>query len=161
MKKITTSIIAIILGLIIIVGPAIKIIPSTELLGLSVLLLAIFLLIEGIGEIDYNTTKGLLNVILGLIMLIVSIGLIFNPGLFSFLTALTIYLAGIFLIIIGLIVIIGNRDDKYKFWSGILGIVLGVIYIILGTYIKNPIILGSLIGVWLLITGVLNIFNKN
>lgn len=161
MKKITTSIIAIILGLIIIVGPAIKIIPSTELLGLSVLLLAIFLLIEGIGEIDYNTTKGLLNVILGLIMLIVSIGLIFNPGLFSFLTALTIYLAGIFLIIIGLIVIIGNRDDKYKFWSGILGIVLGVIYIILGTYIKNPIILGSLIGIWLLITGVLNIFNKN
>ncbi|MCQ2737428.1 MAG: DUF308 domain-containing protein [archaeon] len=161
MKKITTSIIAIILGLIIIVGPAIKIIPSTELLGLSVLLLSIFLLIEGIGEIDYNTTKGLLNVILGLIMLIVSIGLIFNPGLFSFLTALTIYLAGIFLIIIGLIVIIGNRDDKYKFWSGILGIVLGVIYIILGTYIKNPIILGSLIGIWLLITGVLNIFNKN
>ncbi|MDO5850780.1 MAG: DUF308 domain-containing protein [Methanobacteriaceae archaeon] len=161
MKKITTSIIAIILGLIIIVGPAIKIIPSTQLLGLSVLLLSIYLLIEGIGEIEYNTTKGLLNVILGLIILIVSIGLIFNPGLFSFLTALTIYLAGIFLIIIGLIIIIGNRDNKYKFWSGILGIVLGVVYIILGTYIKNPIILGSLIGVWLLITGVLNIFNKN
>lgn len=160
MKKLTTSIIAIILGLIIIVGPALKIIPSTELLGLSVLLLSIFLLIEGIGEVDYNISKGLLNIVLGLIMLIVSIGLIFNPDLFSFLTALTIYLAGIFLIVIGLIIIIGNRDDKYKFWTGIIGIVLGVIYIILGTYIKNPIILGSLIGVWLLLTGVLNLLNR-
>lgn len=160
MKKITTSIIAIILGIIIIAGPALKIISASDLLGLSVLLLSIFLLVNGIGEIDYNTSKGLLNIILGLIMLIISIGLIFNPGLFSFLTALTIYLAGIFLIIIGLIIIIGNRDDKYGFWMGIMGIVLGVVYIILGTYIKNPIILGSLIGIWLLITGFLNFFQS-
>ncbi len=160
MKKITTSIIAIILGIIIIAGPVLKIISASDLLGLSVLLLSIFLLVNGIGEIDYNTSKGLLNVILGLIMLIISIGLIFNPSLFSFLTALTIYLAGIFLIIIGLIIIIGNRDDKYGFWMGIMGIVLGVVYIILGTYIKNPIILGSLIGIWLLITGFLNFFQS-
>ena len=89
-------------------------------------------------------------------MLVVSLGLIFNPTIFAFLTALTIYLSGIFLIIIGLIIIIGNRDNKYGFWTGILGIVLGVIYIILGTYIKDPMVLGSLIGIWLVVTGVLN-----
>ena len=82
--------------------------------------------------------------------------MIFNPTIFAFLTALTIYLSGIFLIIIGLIIIIGNRDNKYGFWTGILGIVLGVIYIILGTYIKDPMVLGSLIGIWLAVTGVLN-----
>ncbi|MBO7715468.1 MAG: DUF308 domain-containing protein, partial [Methanobrevibacter sp.] len=84
----------------------------------------------------------------------------FNPSIFAFLTALTIYLAGIFLIIIGLIIIVGNRDNKYGFWMGILGIVLGVIYIILGTYINNPLILGSLIGIWLLVTGVLNLLDN-
>ena len=158
-KQTTISIIAIILGIIIIAFPIFGVIAASDILGLSVLLLSIFLLSNGISEVDYNTTKGLLNVILGLIMLIVSLGLIFNPNIFAFLTALTIYLAGIFLIIIGLIVIVGNRDNKYGFWMGILGIVLGVIYIIIGTYIQNPLILGSLIGIWLLVTGVLNLLS--
>jgi uncharacterized membrane protein HdeD (DUF308 family) len=150
------SVIAIILGLIIIAFPLVGVIASADILGLSVLLFAIFLLSNGIAEVDYNQTRGLLNIVLGIIMLVVSLGLIFNPTIFAFLTALTIYLSGIFLIIIGLIIIIGKRDNKYGFWTGILGIVLGVIYIILGTYIKDPMVLGSLIGIWLAVTGVLN-----
>ena len=159
-KQTTISIIAIILGIITIAFPMLGVIAASDILGLSVLLLAIFLLTNGVSEVEYNTTRGLLNTILGIVMLIVSIGLIFNPSIFAFLTALTIYLAGIFLIIIGLIVIVGNRDNKYGFWMGILGIVLGVIYIIIGTYINNPLILGSLIGVWLLVTGILNLLDN-
>lgn len=159
-KQTTISIIAIILGIIIIAFPMLGVITAADILGLSVLLLAIFLLANGVSEVEYNTTRGLINTILGIIMLIISLGLIFNPSIFAFLTALTIYLAGIFLIIIGLIIIVGNRDNKYGFWMGILGILLGVIYIILGTYIKDPLILGSLIGIWLLVTGVLNLLDN-
>ena len=159
-KQTTISIIAIILGIITIAFPILGVIAAADILGLSVLLLAIFLLTNGVSEVEYNTTRGLLNTILGIVMLIISLGLIFNPSIFAFLTALTIYLAGIFLIIIGLIVIVGNRDNKYGFWMGILGIVLGVIYIIIGTYINNPIILGSLIGIWLVVTGVLNLLDN-
>ena len=158
-KQTTISIIAIILGIIIIAFPMLGVITAADILGLSVLLLAIFLLANGVSEVEYNTTRGLINTILGILMLIISLGLIFNPSIFAFLTALTIYLAGIFLIIIGLIIIVGNRDNKYGFWMGILGIVLGVIYIILGTYINNPLILGSLIGIWLLVTGILNLLD--
>ena len=158
-KQTTISIIAIILGIITIAFPMLGIIAAADILGLSVLLLSIFLLTNGVSEVEYNTTRGLLNTVLGIVMLIISLGLIFNPSIFAFLTALTIYLAGIFLIIIGLIVIVGNRDNRYGFWMGILGIVLGVIYIIIGTYINNPIILGSLIGIWLLVTGVLNLLD--
>ena len=159
-KQTTISIIAIILGIIIIAFPMLGVITAADILGLSVLLLAIFLLANGVSEVEYNTTRGLINTILGIIMLIISLGLIFNPSIFAFLTALTIYLAGIFLIIIGLIIIVGNRDNKYGFWMGILGILLGVIYIILGTYIKNPLVLGSLIRIWLLVTGVLNLLDN-
>lgn len=159
-KDTTLSIIAIILGIIIIAFPMLGVITAADILGLSVLLLAIFLLANGVSEVEYNTTRGLINTVLGLIMLIISLGLIFNPNIFAFLTALTIYLAGIFLIIIGLIIIVGNRDNKYGFWMGILGILLGVIYIIIGSYINNPLILGSLIGIWLLITGILNLLNE-
>ncbi len=139
----------------------IGIVGTADILGLSVLLLSIFLLTNGVSEVDYNTTKGIINIICGLIMLIISLGLIFNPSILSFLAAITIYLAGIFLIIIGLIIIVGNRDNKYGFWMGILGILLGVIYIIIGTYINNPLVLGSLIGIWLVITGVLNLKNNS
>ena len=159
-KQTTISIIAIILGILIIAFPMLGVIAASDILGLSVLLLAIFLLANGVSEVEYNTTRGLINTILGILMLIISLGLIFNPSIFAFLTALTIYLAGIFLIVIGLIIIVGNRDNKYGFWMGILGIVLGVIYIILGTYINNPLILGSLIGIWLLVTGVLNLLDN-
>ena len=159
-KQTTISIIALILGIIIIAFPMLGVITAADILGLSVLLLAIFLLANGVSEVEYNTTRGLINTILGILMLIISLGLIFNPSIFAFLTALTIYLAGIFLIIIGLIIIVGNRDNKYGFWMGILGIVLGVIYIILGTYINNPLILGSLIGIWLLVTGILNLLDN-
>ena len=159
-KQTTISIIAIILGIIIIAFPMLGVITAADILGLSVLLLAIFLLANGVSEVEYNTTRGLINTILGILMLIISLGLIFNPSIFAFLTALTIYLAGIFLIIIGLIIIVGNRDNKYGFWMGILGILLGVIYIILGTYINNPLILGSLIGIWLLVTGILNLLDN-
>ena len=159
-KQTTISIIAIILGILIIAFPMLGVIAASDILGLSVLLLSIFLLANGVSEVEYNTTRGLINTILGILMLIISLGLIFNPSIFAFLTALTIYLAGIFLIIIGLIIIVGNRDNKYGFWMGILGIVLGVIYIILGTYIKDPLILGSLIGIWLLVTGVLNLLDN-
>ena len=159
-KQTTISIIAIILGVITFAFPMLGVIAAADILGLSVLLLAIFLLTNGVSEVEYNTTRGLLNTILGIVMLIISLGLIFNPSIFAFLTALTIYLAGIFLIIIGLIIIVGNRDNKYGFWIGIFGIVLGVIYIIIGTYIRNPIILGSLIGFWLVVTGVLNLLDN-
>ena len=159
-KQTTISIIAIILGIITIAFPILGVIAAADILGLSVLLLSIFLMTNGVSEVEYNTTRGLLNTILGIVMLIISLGLIFNPSIFAFLTALTIYLAGIFLRIIGLIVIVGNRDNKYGFWMGILGIVLGVIYIIIGTYINNPIILGSLIGIWLVVTGVLNLLDN-
>ena len=159
-KQTTISIIAIILGIITIAFPILGVIAAADILGLSVLLLSIFLMTNGVSEVEYNTTRGLLNTILGIVMLIISLGLIFNPSIFAFLTALTIYLAGIFLIIIGLIIIVGNRDNKYGFWIGIFGIVLGVIYIIIGTYIRNPIILGSLIGIWLVVTGVLNLLDN-
>ena len=159
-KQTTISIIAIILGVITFAFPMLGVIAAADILGLSVLLLAIFLLTNGVSEVEYNTTRGLLNTILGIVMLIISLGLIFNPSIFAYLTALTIYLAGIFLIIIGLIIIVGNRDNKYGFWIGIFGIVLGVIYIIIGTYIRNPIILGSLIGIWLVVTGVLNLLDN-
>ena len=104
----------------------------------------------------FKKTKG---AVIGMILLIISISLIFNPALLGFLSEITLFLAGIILIIAGVVSLINNRASKNGFYIGIAGIILGVCYIIIGTYVANPIILGTLIGLWLLISGVMRLLN--
>ncbi|MBQ9024958.1 MAG: DUF308 domain-containing protein [Methanobrevibacter sp.] len=159
MKNKIVSLLAIILGIMIISFPILGIITTSALLGLSVLFISIYSLITGIAIIYYNTTGSIVDIILGVVLLIISIGLIFNPALFGFLAEITLYLAGIILIIVGVISLVNNRNSKYGFYTGIVGIILGVCYIIIGTYVANPIILGTLIGMWLVISGVMRLLN--
>ena len=157
MKSKFISLLAILLGLIIIIFPVMGVIGVSSLIGLSVLLISIYLLVVGVAIIDYNTSGAVIDLLLGLILLFLSICLIFNPALLGFLTEISLYLAGIMLIIVGLASLINNRTSRYGFYIGIAGIILGVLYIIIGTYVANPIVLGSLIGIWLIISGVLKL----
>ena len=159
MKTKFTSLLAIILGLVIIIFPILGVIGVSALIGLSVLLVSIYLLVIGVAIMDYNKRGSILDLVLGMILLFLSIGLIFNPGLLGFLTEITLYLAGIMLIIVGLASLINNRSSRYGFYIGIAGIVLGLLYIVIGTYVANPIVLGSLIGIWLIISGVLKLMD--
>ncbi|MEE0902749.1 MAG: DUF308 domain-containing protein [Methanobrevibacter sp.] len=160
MKTKFVSLLAIILGLIIIIFPALGLIGASSLIGLSVLLMSIYLLVVGVTIIDYNTSGAIIDLILGLLLLFLSIGLIFNPALLGFITEITLYLAGIMLIIVAVASLINNRSSRYGFYIGIAGIVLGLLYIIIGTYISNPIVLGTLIGIWLVISGILKLMDR-
>lgn len=157
MKTKFISLLAILLGLIIIIFPVLGLIGVSSLIGLSVLLMSIYLLVVGVSIIDYNSKGAILDLILGMLLLFLSIGLIFNPALLGFLTEITLYLAGIMLIIVAVASLINNRNSRYGFYVGIAGIILGLLYIIIGTYLSNPIILGSLIGIWLVLNGVLKL----
>ena len=160
MKSKFISLLAIILGMVIIIFPVLGVIGVSSLIGLSVLLVSIYLLVLGVSIIDYNTSGAIIDLILGLLLLFLSIGLIFNPALLGFLTEISLYFAGIMLIIVGLASLINNRSSRYGFYIGISGIILGVLYIIIGTYLANPIILGSLIGIWLVISGILKLMDR-
>ena len=108
---------------------------------------------------DYNTSGAIIDLIIGIILLFLSIGLIFNPSLFTFLAEISLYLAGIVLIIVGVVALLNNRNFRFGLYIGISGILLGLLYIIIGSYISNPVILGTLIGLWLIITGILKIID--
>lgn len=159
MKNSSIGIFAIILGIIIIAFPMVGVIGTSALFGLSTLLISIIVLMVGVSIMDYNTIGAVIDYIIGIVMLIISLLIIFNPNYFAFLAAIILYIAGIFIMIIGLISLINNRQSKYGFYIGITGIVLGIVYIILGTYIKDPLILGTLIGIWLIITGALRVLD--
>ena len=160
MKTKFVSLLAILLGLIIIIFPVLGLIGVSSLIGLSVLLMSIYLLVIGVSIIDYNKTGAILDLILGMLLLFLSICLIFNPALIGFISEITLYLAGIMLIIVAVVSLINNRASRYGFYIGIAGIELGLLYIIIGTYVSNPIILGTLIGIWLVISGILNLVDR-
>ncbi|WP_406534809.1 DUF308 domain-containing protein [Methanobrevibacter sp.] len=160
MKTKFISLLAIILGLIIIAFPMMGVIGVSSLIGLSVLLMSIYLLVVGVSIIDYNTSGAIIDLFLGIVLLLLSICLIFNPALIGFLTEISLYLAGIMLIVVGLVSLINNRTSRYGFYIGIAGVVLGLLYIIIGTYVANPIILGTLIGIWLVISGILKLMDR-
>ena len=160
MKTKFISLLGILLGLIIIAFPIMGVIGVSSLIGLSVLLMSVYLLVIGVSIIDYNTSGSILDLFLGIVLLLLSICLIFNPAVLGFLAEIKLYLAGIMLIVVGLVSLINNRVSRYGFYIGIAGIVLGLLYIIIGTYIANPIVLGTLIGIWLIISGVLKLMDR-
>ncbi len=160
MKTKFISLLAIILGLIIIIFPMMGTIGVSALIGLSVLLMSIYLLVVGVSIIDYNTSGAILDLLLGIILLLLSVSLIFNPSLLGFLAEITLYLAGIMLIVVALISLINNRNSRYGFYIGIAGVVLGLLYIIIGSYISNPVILGTLIGIWLVLSGIFKLMDR-
>ena len=155
MQTKTSGLILIILGLIIIAFPILGILPFSLLLGISLLFLGIGLLIAGIIEIRASSSMGIVELILGIIAVVLGVGFIINPGLFSFLVALLIYIAGIFLIIMGIMAFFARIRNK---WVSIVPIILGLIYIFIGSIVANPFYLGALIGLWLLITGIVLLF---
>lgn len=160
MKTKFISLLGILLGLIIIAFPIMGVIGVSSLIGLSVLLMSVYLLVIGVSIIDYNTSGSILDLFLGIVLLLLSICLIFNPALLGFLAEITLYLAGIMLIVVGLVSLINNRVSRYGFYIGIAGVILGLLYIIIGTYIANPIVLGTLIGIWLIISGILKLMDR-
>lgn len=159
MQKMGIAVILIILGIIVLAFPLLGVVPLAVLTGIAVLFLGIGLLLTGINSMSSSVAMGIIELILGILAIILGIGFIFNPALFSFVAALFVFLAGIFLIIAGIAGIAtkagGNR------WTGVVALILGIIYVIVAYVIKDPFWLGVLIGLWLLITGILTTFQED
>lgn len=158
MQKIASALILIVLGLIVLAFPLLGLIPLSLISGFIVLILGIGLLLGGIAEMGENASMGILEVILGIIALVLGIGFIVNPGLFSWLVGFIVWIVGLFLIIAGIIGVLSKTGGSR--WNGIIAIIIGIIYLIVGNLIADPVILGVLIGLWLLTTGIVMLLIK-
>ncbi|MGZ7069030.1 MAG: DUF308 domain-containing protein [Methanobacterium sp.] len=160
MQKTAIALILIILGLIVIAMVALGLVPAAIFSGFLVLMLGIGLIIVGIYESDISASGwGILVLILGIIALILGIFFIFSPSLFAWIVGFIVWIIGLFLIIAGIVGIISKTGDNR--WSGIIPIIIGLIYIYVGLYLATYTwLLGTLIGLWLLITGIMMLYNE-
>jgi len=159
MQKNVGALLLIILGIIVLAFPLLGIIPFSVITGFIALILGIGLFLSGIMEMGESTTFGIVELILGIIAVILGVGFIINPGLFSWVAGFLVWIVGLFLVIAGIIGFLNKAGDSR--WNGIVAIIIGLVYIIVGTLIANPAVLGALIGIWLLITGIFMLFSKD
>lgn len=150
-------ILAIILGILVLIFPLFSVFTASILAGLTILILSIWLLIQSFALWQNNKGISIGYLILGILGIIVGVGLFGNIIAFSFLVSFWFYIGGFFLIFSAIISFFAKEGTAGK-GSGIIGLILGILYIVLASYAWNPYYLAILIGTWLIIDGIVLFF---
>jgi membrane protein HdeD len=159
MQKMVSAIVLIVLGLIVLAFPLLGVVPAALITGFVVLIFGLGLIFNGISEMEENMGIGLTELLLGIMAFVLGIGITVNPGLFAMFISFIVFIVGLFLLIAGIMVLLTKSDDQK--WNGVLAIIIGILYMIMGNFVSNPIYLGILIAIWLIISGILMLFQKD
>lgn len=151
-RNVLLGILAILLGLVVIAFPLISVFIVSDIVAIGIIFVGVWLLAQSIETWSANKGVSIAALILGIIGIIVGIGLFGKIVAFSILIGMIIYIGGFLLILSGILSLLSGKGSGGR-WGGILGIVLGILYIIIGLYALNPFYLAILIGIWLILTG--------
>jgi uncharacterized membrane protein HdeD (DUF308 family) len=152
-RNILLGILAIILGILVIAFPLFSVFTASALAGFAVILLGIWLVVQSFGVWEKSKAASIAYLILGLIAIIGGIGLFGSILAFSFLVSFWLYFVGFFMVISGIMSLFTKEGTAGKGVGGI-GIILGILFIILGTFAWNPYYLALLIGLELIFDGI-------
>jgi len=144
---------AIIFGLILLIFPWFGLWTLAAILGFILILIGLGLLL--LGAFTYHASKGagVVFLIIGFLGLITGAGLFGNVGALSAIAGVALYVSGFILIIAGLAHFFKPRT-RFSKEVGLVGILLGIIYLIVGSYAADPRGLSVLMGIWLLLAGI-------
>jgi len=144
---------SVIFGLILLIFPWFGLWTLTAILGFILILIGVGLLV--LGAFTYHASKiaGAALLILGILGLITGAGMFGNVGALAALAGVALYLSGFILIIAGLVHVFKPRT-RFSREIGIVGILVGIIYLILGSYAADPRGLSVLMGIWLILAGI-------
>ena len=147
------GVLAIIFGLILLAFPWFGLWTLSAILGFILIWIGFGLLV--FGAFTYRASKGAgaVFLVLGILGLVTGIGLFGNVAAFSAIAGLGLYLSGFILIVSGLVHVLRPRTRLSK-EVGFVGIILGIAYLILGSYALDPRGLSVIMGIWLIIAGV-------
>lgn len=153
----SSSILMIILGIIAILFPMISTETIGFLSGIIFILIAVAFISSGIAELIITKYFGVIYLIFGIISLIAAYYLIFDPAFVSGLIGLIIYIFGFMLILLG---IVGLFMGPFSI-MGVITLIYGLVTLIISYYMNDPRILGTVVGIWLLISGIVSLFTDN
>lgn len=153
----SSAILLIILGIIALLFPMLSTGTIGFLSGIVFIMLAAAFIVAGISELIITKYFGLLYIIFGILCIFFAYYLIFDPAFVSGIIGFIIYIFGLLLIVLGIIAFLMGP-------LGIMGIVTllyGFLTIIVAYLVNDPKLLGTMVGLWLLISGILSLFTDN
>ena len=155
-SNILVGILALLLGLIVIFFPLISVFTINEIAGIGIIFLGIWFIAQSFKTGSF--AAGVAGLLLAIFAFILGIVFIKDIKALEFFTFIALYLVGFFIVLAGLTALISGEGLKSKA-IGALGIIIGIIFVIAGSYVANPFILAAIIGAFLIIAGLIEIFN--
>jgi uncharacterized membrane protein HdeD (DUF308 family) len=153
-RNLILGILGILLGLIIIVFPFISVFTVNAIAGIGIIFVGIWIIVKSLKSDSIAAgIAGLLVAVFAIMMGIVFIG---DIKAFEFFSFIALYIVGFFIALAGLESLISGKDIKGK-GTGVLGIIIGILFVVIGTYAANPLVLAALIGAFLIIAGIMEI----
>ncbi|MCE5213537.1 MAG: DUF308 domain-containing protein [Methanobacterium sp.] len=156
-KNVFVGVLAILLGLIVIIFPLISVFTLSVIAGVGMIFLGIWLIFQGYKNWSKNLAAGVASLILAFFAIALGIVFVADIAALSFLTFLALYIVGFFLIITGLTALFSEKGVKAK-GVGILGVIFGLLFMFMGIYVGNPLFLAIILGAFLIIAGIMEIF---
>lgn len=155
------AILMILLGLIALMFPASSTHAIGIIMGIVFVIIAVLLLISGAAEFVFSRGLSLTSFIIAILCLIFSYFLMVSPAAVSIIVSVIIYLLGIIMLIGGIFNLATGRFFQPFSAIGITGIVFGILFLVIGIFVRSPAVLGVIVGLWLIISGILAIFADN
>lgn len=155
-KNVFIGILAIILGLIVITFPLISIFTINIIAGIGIIFLGIWFFAQSFKT--GSLAAGVAGLILGIFAIMLGIVFIGDIKAFEFFTFIALYIVGFFIALAGIPSLISSKGLKAKA-IGALGIIIGILFVLIGSYVANPLVLAALIGAFLIIAGLMEIFD--
>ncbi len=148
------AVVIILLGIIACLFPMLSTMTIGMISGFAFFMISISLLLFGLSIFRHNLLFGLVHIILAFLAIFLSLSLIFNPQFVAGFIGFITYFVGLLMIVLGFFYAFVGKDASYFAYFGIATIILGILYIVLGLFVKNPIHLGLIVGIWLIISGI-------
>jgi uncharacterized membrane protein HdeD (DUF308 family) len=155
-RNVFVGILAILLGLIVIVFPLISVFTVSDIAGIGIIFLGIWILVQSLKS--GSLAAGVAGLILSIFVIMMGIVFVGDIKAFAFFTFAAIYIVGFFIILAGLAALASGQGLKEK-GIGALGVIIGILFIVVGTFTGNPFVLSAMIGAFLIIAGIMEIFN--
>ncbi|HIH62353.1 MAG TPA: hypothetical protein HA298_06735 [Methanobacteriales archaeon] len=157
-SKKLAGIISVILGIIFLISPVGGVKAISMFSGVILALIGVWMVLNALKERYYRR--------LSLLWFIFAVLLIFVGAMLAFQIILIIAFAGFWLYVTGLLFIIAGFIVVFSAWDvyvtrtlGVMGILVGLIYFVVGILVFNPIFIGVIIGLILLIYGLIILFS--
>ena len=155
------GILTLILGILLITFPILGTLSLTYLAGVSLILLGIYFFVVGTHIWNANKISSAISIVLGILAVVFGGLVLGNMVLFSFLVSYYLWIVAFLLILTGLNGLI-TRGSRIGRTSSIILILCGILSLIWGVLaIQNPLYVGVLIGIGLILDGIYFILAKS